>query len=318
MRFHCIIVFSLCLQFCIVEAFEYSEWEIQEIRRALADWEKSIEATPIKYDVENIRMLGEAVRKLSRNKPTFPEWRIKLYSAAREKLLAIPGHAEYFRDEIENERIALKPDSYRGSYDRSRAWLFETFGHLPSPETIKVLGEFLDDERDLGERPAWTSDGILMGLNPNSAHSLRILKNIGLRDPGFTQPDVGERPKREDYATWEEALLDQWIYGDTKRRTELKAWRDWYQKVRSGEMTFSFKGQDVEYRFNPDGTWETIPIANPPEDTPSLVPERKKEEKLFKTPPTFETETDQSIWAWVGVGITFVFVVVIGILKFRK
>lgn len=44
--------------------------------------------------------------------------------------------------------------------------------------------------------------------------------------------------------------------------------------MKGGEIPFSFKGQAVEFRFKSDGTWDTIPIANPPDDTP-VFPEAK-------------------------------------------
>jgi hypothetical protein len=52
----------------------------------------------------------------------------------------------------------------------------------------------------------------------------------------------------------------------------LAATRTWWEQIRSGQRTFSFKGQGVEYRFKPDGTWDTIRIANPADDDPK-VPE---------------------------------------------
>jgi hypothetical protein len=230
--------------------------------------------------------LGEYVRKLGR-RADHPDarWR-EAYILAKFTLLTIPGHAEYFRDEIENERMALEPESYRGSYDRNRIWLFETFHHLPSPETIRVLGDFLEDERDLGQEPAWTSDGLLMGLNPNSRLALKALNNIGLRDPGFSAPKAGEWPDAKNYATREEAKLAAWNYSDNKLREEVAPWRVWFAKVKSGHRTFSFKGEAVEYRFNPDGTWVTLPLTNPPDDAPELPNITDSAEKTRKIPIT--------------------------------
>ena len=36
--------------------------------------------------------------------------------------------------------------------------------------------------------------------------------------------------------------------------------RAWWEEIKSGKRAFSYKGQKVEYRFKPDGTWETIAL----------------------------------------------------------
>lgn len=56
---------------------------------------------------------------------------------------------------------------------------------------------------------------------------------------------------------------------------DLKLWREGHEEVKSGQRPFSFKGQKVGYRFKPDGRWDTLPIANPPDDAvkfPRLSP----------------------------------------------
>ena len=63
----------------------------------------------------------------------------------------------------------------------------------------------------------------------------------------------------------------------------LAATRAWWEEVKSGKLTFSFKGQAVEYRFRPDGTWETIPIANPPDDGPKPAPAAPDSERRNAT-----------------------------------
>jgi hypothetical protein len=72
--------------------------------------------------------------------------------------------------------------------------------------------------------------------------------------------------------------------------------------VKSGRKTFSFKGQAVEYRFNPDGTWETIPIANPPDDAPSKSETPAVEKPVSRPPPAKAVENPKPpgiSWAWI-------------------
>jgi len=244
----------------------------------------------------------------------------RVYRAIQDVVLSIPGHAEYFSSEIETARKTLGTLTYEVSYERKRTWLFETLSHLPSPETIKILGHYLNDDRDLADAPKWTSDGILMGLNPNSRLALNTLENIGLRDPGFSTPEVGEWPDAKNYATREEAKRAAWNYIDTKRKTEIEPWREWYAELTSGQRTFSFKGQAVEYRFKPDGTWETIPIANPPDDAPKTsepVPEPSDAKRQEKGRPATGTDDGQYPWPWIGLGIA-VLSLVFGFFKMRK
>ena len=77
----------------------------------------------------------------------------------------------------------------RVSYDFNRKVYFQTLRHLPSPETISVLGGFLSDDTDTPTvRISPDSD---WGENPraNSYHSSWTIMNIGLRDPPVAEED---------------------------------------------------------------------------------------------------------------------------------
>lgn len=168
----------------------------------------------------------------------------KIYEKLQFEFLSIPGHARYYRDEIERERKTVehleRNQGKRSSYNRNRKSHFETLAHLPSPETIGVLGDFLADERDKSQLGVENLDHI----PGNSAWSVMALSAIGLR-----QPPV------DGFHYFEE--------GDVER------WRGWWEEIKSGKRNFSFKGQAMEYRFKPDGTWETIAMVNPPDDSPT-------------------------------------------------
>lgn len=261
-------------------AGEISGYELDEIRSALADWEDSIEKAPPEYNANTIRMLGEGVTKLSRKKSTFPKWRNDLFLAAQQKLLSIPGHAEYFAGEVERLReTALKwSPGNRGDYDRTRAWyLRDTLCHMPSPETVRVLGRYLQDERDT----PYSLGGDAPSLPENAYLACAAFANMGLRiEPPL--PDSG---------------IHRW-------RHDVDEIRAWYAKVKSGEIPFSFKGQSVEYRFKPDGTWDTIPIANPPDDAPKVelpeLPETKPEEQAPKEADVAHDKAPATNWYLVG------------------
>jgi hypothetical protein len=67
---------------------------------------------------------------------------------------------------------------------------------------------------------------------------------------------------------------------------ELEVVRQWFAPIKSGEKPFSFKGQAVEYRFKPDGTWTTTPIARPPDDGPKPVPRTEPPPPAKPGPPS--------------------------------
>ncbi len=170
----------------------------------------------------------------------------QIFGEIQHDFLATPGHAQYFADLIEAERAALKPADFRGAYDRNRRmYLAETLCHLPSPETVKVLGFYLYDERDDPPPGAAHSSDVIP--EPTTAiQVMRTLTELGIRGAPFPQ---GTFFHRQD---WD----------------NLARFRAWFAPIKAGEKAFSFQGQAVEYRFKPDGTWTSTPIAHPPDDTP--------------------------------------------------
>jgi hypothetical protein len=127
----------------------------------------------------------------------------------------------------------------------------ETLQHLPSPETVKALGEMLKEEWQRVLPPHSTVHNVPGALGKNA---MRTLLELPLREMPTPHYD-------RDIA-----------------KEQLSAWQQWYAEVKSGQRAFSFKGQSVEYRFKPDGTWDTIPLANPPDDAPE-VPEARPDDR---------------------------------------
>ena len=205
-----------------------------------------------KYPERNlqIRNLGDYLFKFGQRMPDHPDIRWQhVYQEAQTALLSVPGHAQYFADEIERRQNEVWKDPLvaggRGSYNSDRAYYFGVIAHLPSPEAIKILGNFLSDDKDTpSERISPNSD---YGPNApaNSLYSTYTLIDIGLRDAPVS-------PKQRD---------------DDQDQILAKT-RAWWKEIEGGKRTFSFKGQNVEYRFKPDGTWETLSMANPPDDGP--------------------------------------------------
>jgi hypothetical protein len=232
-----------------------------------------------------IPILADAVFKLTRLNIYQLRERIEVFDLARDKLLFLPGHAQYFADLIEEERAKLKPGDFRVAYDENRyRYLRETLGHVPSPETVKVLGHYLDDERDIPPPPKPNQD--YGDMPANAIIAMESLLCLELRDAPYP-------PGR---------YLDS-----NKTPTVLAAVREWFAPIKSGQRTFSFRGQAVEYRFNPDGTWVSNPIANPPDDAPKPPITSSPE----KSPAVAAAQSHQpALWPWLGG----VLLVLLGIL----
>jgi hypothetical protein len=210
--------------------------------------------------------LGESLRKIAMPSIYQVKERIEVYDIVQSALLRIPGHAQFFADQLaEARRISEKPwlDS---EYQRIYLQIRDTMIHLPSPETIKVLGGMLESQEDLlttDDRLAiWREQnemGFQGGIVPSPlSFADTVFKGIGLRESSGYPPNG-------------------------TRDTVL----DWWSRVKSGEVAISFEGQAEEYRFRPDGTWDTIPIANP---TGALVtpPQAVRRERAEKRRPQAE------------------------------
>jgi hypothetical protein len=220
-----------------------------------------------------------------------------IYEKIQDELLSTPGHAKYLALEIKREQkeVANYATSTgpRVEYDFNRARYFKTLARLPSPETIAVLGEFLSDDIDT-PRPL-NSPHSDWGENPraNSFGASFTIAATGLRD----------------------APADKKSY-DLSPEEHLAKTRAWWEEVKSGKRAFSFMGQAVEYRFKADGTWDTIPIANPPDDAPKQEI-KKVDEKPIKVPEQSE-QHEKKTYQWLLVAVGVLLCVVCGLWMKRK
>jgi hypothetical protein len=206
----------------------------------------------------------------------------------QNEIITIPGHAEFFAIKIREEQgrvkgIPLQSVPGRNEYNKNRyIYISKVLANIPSPETIRVLGEFLWDDKDnhpRGPNDDWgpiESNGNLAGL---------ALSQIGLRNPPMENVFLGSP-------------------------TEFNNWRAWYEEIKSGKRAFSFKGQNVEYRFNSDGSVSTTPIKVE-EERPAPAP--RKLEAVERQQPTAQAPTStpapvveptRRLWIIVGLLVT--------------
>ncbi len=266
---------------------QYSESWYQSREEEVGRWAAAADHDGIKNLGEYVGLFGQLIGGCGTPGPRWSD----VYGNARSSLLQIPGHAKYFADEL--ERLRLGPSR---EYDRLRVRYFTgILRRLPSPETIQVLGHYLDDERDHVpgfDDPVRYREVRLYpdSYTENARLATYALSRIGLQNAPCHRI-TSYNDNRTDY--WQE---------------NLQKCRDWYAKVKSGKLAFSFIGQNVEYRFKPDGTWETteIDVVDPP---PAEQPEQSAIPSVESPAPqdtldAIESKATSSspLWPWLAAG----------------
>jgi hypothetical protein len=217
-----------------IDGFEISDNEIKESEQGLQTWRNFAEEAKVKPSTDLIPKLGLGLRKTTLTSVYVAGDRLETRKLIQDALLAIPGHAEFYANRINNARAEVDDAFKQGKYPPFNDLLdeqmygFETLAQLPSPETVRVLGEFLSDDRgrfdpspDLSEeeiiarRKSW-------GQKPNSLLAAKALNDLSLK----TRP----YPKK------------QFTHDD-----DIRPWQLWYQQVKAGRRTFTFEGSPQEY-----------------------------------------------------------------------
>lgn len=176
-----------------------------------------IETIDKKPAEERFKLLGQLVCiGRDQNKADFDEDRRQVFLAAQSALLKIPGHSKWFGEEIRK----MTDVEVLGAYHHERGWYFTALSFLPSPETVQVLGDQLFDERD-----PWKGIPTDATWMPSSSLAVVALHNLGLENP----------PARTSFADY---------------HNDLRTWQLWFEQVRAGTRTFSFKGDKTVYSLS--------------------------------------------------------------------
>ncbi|QJE94747.1 hypothetical protein [Luteolibacter luteus] len=171
-----------------------------------------------KDDETAVEELGRLVRSLGGKEKSLGDDERLLFQEAVETLSSDPSYAQHFASRIAritDEEIAKTWTEHSSQ----RGWYFQTLTELRRPETIKILGELVFDERDPWKSEDWGDGGRPYS---NCYHAVETLHKLGLRNP----------PVARDYPD---------VYGD------VRTWQLWYEQVRAGTRTFSFEGDDTIY-----------------------------------------------------------------------
>lgn len=150
---------------------------------------------------------------------------LEIYKLNQKALLAIPGHAEYFGDQLWRSYAAYKAGVIERndygpmhSYRSTRPEVMRILENLPSAETVRVLGEMLSEEWSDPSKTKEDGEQFLGSLAMNAKSRLNKL-------PIVNKP-IASGPQ------------------------SLRAWQDWYAQIKEGRRTFRFEGDPQEYSLS--------------------------------------------------------------------
>ena len=209
-------------------------------------------------------VLGKALLAFSGDiPPRLPE-RQRNFDTAQTGMLAIPGYAKYYQDQIEKAREFVKyyealskeeqtklqeqsreEEARRntpvgGLTDRLRYGqvcydAFEILALLPSPESVAVLGHYLEDPegrdgKDLLGNPIYVPGSDVEPALPNCGRACLALGRLGIEHPPIQGINFEDRSKYHE---------------------RVDIWKQWWSEIKSGKRTYRFIGSNIEY--GPDG-----------------------------------------------------------------
>ncbi len=107
---------------------------------------------------------------------------------------------------------------------------------LPSPETVAVLGHYLEDPEgrdgiDLLGNPIFNGSDVGPAL-PNCGQACFAMENLGIE-----HPPIPPSPYKD--------------MGTVLNEERADAWKQWWNEIKSGKRTYRFIGSDIDY--GPDG-----------------------------------------------------------------
>lgn len=223
-----IIIYLFFLQFVLGE--EPTPEQIEKLDRALETWRVLEEGPGNRSHEEYIEVLGRGLRKTSNDTIFYQGGADEVHEILKAKLLSIPGHAEYFGNRINEERekvdrLRAEGNEYATTSDlyHAQRYGFETLSYLPSVETVRVLGSFLEDDR--GKDRMFGPSGERSGEFPNRGFAAQTLAQLPIANKPATDPE------------------------DVRKGTTVLSatYLKWFKEVESGKRTFRFIGDPVDY-----------------------------------------------------------------------
>jgi hypothetical protein len=258
---------SLCLFVSSLHSFANDDPNWFDQRKAL------IESFREGKSEDSIKGLGRTVSGLGRHLDSISPEEKEIFDEAKQALISYPPAVDFFGEEIKKLMDEQVGNGFTKSHPDQRYWYFETLDQLPSPETIKVLGELLFDERN-----PWIgrSGGDSNLPAANATYSVEALNKIGLKSPPSVTSDLNDEK-------------------------DIKTWQLWFEQVRAGKRNFSFTGDDRAYTL--EGPVTEPVIARSARTLPPQTPVSAAQVR-----PTNSSIWPLAIALLVGLGSVFVVV----------
>lgn len=244
-------LFPLILPVTALGAISESEYTAQ--KEGLANWRRiAMEAQAMPRD-EAITTLSLGVRKTSMKIIYSIDGTDDVRNELLHALLAIPGHATYWGDQIDETRklvlahgrlsteeqdVLTGKGVYKvlGEYESIRRKAFENLALMPSSEAVGVLGHFVNDPEGLDGNDMFGNfrgGGDVMPYPSNARVACLGLASLPIANPPAS---VGQ----------------EWVRrGGGAPDEDLASWKTWWNQIASGKRTYRFKGDPTEY--GPDG-----------------------------------------------------------------
>jgi hypothetical protein len=204
----------------------------------------------------------------------------ELYLQAKKLLVSQPGHAFYYDKRIrEHLQRAKKFEGTDRQFGFANAMMdhvspdFRILSLLPSPETVRVLGELLSEDWVIlrnGER----FNRSLAGFAMSSLH----------RMPFVSKPVQGNYVSDEN---------------------DLETYRLWYAQIKAGNRTFRFEGDPNEYSLSGPVTTSPKPATTPPRPRDSAYASSSGEPESNPSAPWLAltlggTLIGGALWYWLA------------------
>jgi hypothetical protein len=154
----------------------------------------------------------------------------RLYAEVRGALMETPGHAEVFERRFLTQRADVLAGKRTWNHLHDTGMMMSlSLCHLPSAETMRVLGRMLEDNKGATPEDRFPNQPKEPLTIPSSAaqYALGALNGIGI-----DRPPTSEKPPR---------LPDDPVNIDT--------WREWWREVKEGKRTYRFQGSPVVHHY---------------------------------------------------------------------
>ncbi len=227
-----------CAFFCVMNSMLVALQTTPESEaKARQNWLQRFNNSPNLPNEEAIPILGDGIRRLGDQSIFHDQDAARpIYQEGQRILLSIPGHAYYYRDQINAAKPKLRSGEISlNDWFNLLMYSFQTLQHMPSEETVEVLGEFGKDQFGLpgSENPddyknipgieGWDSDLSSAGTARISPYAYNALDSLGIESPPDEEKNVSLRDR---------------------------VWGPWWEEVRTGRRKYRFKGSDALHPVN--------------------------------------------------------------------